>query len=103
MTGLVDDPNALNTYVGLFEIALGVAVLVVPATSLLLFVLVYKLGTEFLHVTAGVSGSPLEVIERSSCYAAPIAAIICRRVAQGEDERVGAPRPSGLEGPAAPA
>lgn len=102
LTSMVSDPNSLNTYVGLFEIGLGVLVLVVPATSLLVFVLVYKLGTEFLHVTAGVDGSPLEVIERSGCYAAPIAAIICRRVAQGDDDAIAAAGRAGV-GPAAPA
>jgi uncharacterized membrane protein YphA (DoxX/SURF4 family) len=94
LTSLVDDPASLNTYVGAFEIVLGVAVLAIPATSLLLFVLAYKLGTEFLHVTAGVYGSPLEVIERAGCYAAPIAAIICRRVAQGQDQSVRTPASS---------
>jgi hypothetical protein len=103
LTSLVDDPSSLNTYVGLFEIGLGALVLIVPATSLLLFVLAYKLGTEFLHVTAGIYGSPLEVIERAGCYAAPIGAVICKRIAQGEDQRSGASRRTEIEGPAATA
>ena len=94
LTSLVDDPASLNTYVGSFEIALGVTVLILPLTSLLVFVLAWKLGTELLHVTAGVYGSPLEVIERASCYAAPVAAIVCRRVAQGEDRTVRTPASS---------
>lgn len=89
LTSLVDDPASLNSYVGAFEICLGIAVLVIPATSLLLFVLAWKLGTEFLHVTAGDEGAPLEVIERASCYAAPVAAIICRRAATRDDAAIG--------------
>jgi hypothetical protein len=86
LTSLVSDPASLNTFIGAFEIGLGLVVLIVPATSILLFVLAWKLGTEFLYVTSNAYGAPLEVIERASCYAAPIAAILCQRIVRREEE-----------------
>jgi hypothetical protein len=88
LTSLVSDPASLNTFIGAFEIGLGLVVLIVPATSILLFVLAWKLGTEFLFVTSNAYGAPLEVIERASCYAAPIAAILCRQIVRREDEAI---------------
>jgi uncharacterized membrane protein YphA (DoxX/SURF4 family) len=90
LTSLVSDPASLNTFIGAFEIALGLVVLIVPATSILLFVLAWKLGTESLFVTSNAYGAPLEVIERASCYAAPIAAILCRRIVRREGEAIDA-------------
>jgi hypothetical protein len=88
LTSLVSDPASLNTIIGAFEIGVSVVVLVVPATSILLFVLAWKLGTESLFVTSNAYGAPLEVIERASCYAAPIAAILCRQIVRREDEAI---------------
>jgi hypothetical protein len=88
LTSLVSDPASLNTFIGAFEIGLGLVVLIVPATSILLFVLAWKLGTEFLFVTSSAYGAPLEVIERASCYAAPIAAILCRQIVRREEEAI---------------
>jgi hypothetical protein len=88
LTSLVSDPASLNTFIGAFEIGLGLVVLAVPATSILLFVLAWKLGTESLFVTSNAYGAPLEVIERASCYAAPIAAILCRQIVRREDEAI---------------
>ena len=88
LTSLVSDPASLNTVIGAFEIGLGLVVLIVPATSILLFVLAWKLGTEFLYVTSDAYGAPLEVIERASCYATPIAAIVCRQFVRRDDEAV---------------
>jgi hypothetical protein len=88
LTSLVSDPASLNTFIGAFEIGLGLVVLVAPATSILLFVLAWKLGTESLFVTNNAYGAPLEVIERASCYAAPIAAILCRQIVRREDEAI---------------
>jgi hypothetical protein len=88
LTSLVGDPASLNTFIGAFEIGLGLVVLIVPATSILLFVLAWKLGTEFLFVTSNAYGAPLEVIERASCYSAPIAAILCRQIVRREDEAI---------------
>ena len=88
LTSLVSDPASLNTVIGAFEIGLGLVVLIIPTTSILLFVLAWKLGTEFLLVTSNAYGAPLEVIKRASCYAAPIAAIVCRQIVRREDEAV---------------
>jgi hypothetical protein len=88
LTSLVSDPASLNTIIGAFEIGLGLVVLIVPATSILMFVLAWKLGTEFLYVTSNAYGAPLEVIERASSYAAPIAAILCRQIIRREDEAI---------------
>jgi hypothetical protein len=77
------------------EIGLGLLVLIVPATSVLLFVLGWKLGTEFLFVTSGAYGG-LEVIERASSYAAPIAAILCRQIVRSEDEACDSRRRVGI-------
>jgi hypothetical protein len=104
LTSLVRDPASLNTYVGAFEIGLGLVVLIVPATSILLFVLAWKLGTELLYVTSNAYGAPLEVIERAGCYAAPIAAILCRRIARREDQAADSRAPVGITPhPAGPA
>ena len=57
--------------IGWFEIALGVAILFKPARDLLLFVFVWKVGTESLRYFAG---EPVwEFIERGGSYAAPLA------------------------------
>lgn len=76
LTGLVDDGHTLNDVIGLFEIGLGLLVFGRPGTSLLLFVVVWKLSTETLHLTMGAYGAGWEVIERASAYAAPLA-LIC--------------------------
>jgi uncharacterized membrane protein YphA (DoxX/SURF4 family) len=96
LTSLVSDPGSLNTFIGAFEIGLGLVVLIVPATSVLLFVLAWKLGTEFLFVTSGAYGAPLEVIGRASCYAAPIAAILCRQIVRREEEASASRRRVGI-------
>jgi uncharacterized membrane protein YphA (DoxX/SURF4 family) len=99
LTSLVSEPASLNTCIGAFEIGLGLVVLIVPATSILLFVLAWKLGTEFLYVTSNAYGAPLEVIERASCYAAPITAILCRQIVRREDEAIDSQmRPAIIDG-----
>jgi hypothetical protein len=94
-------PEMVQTFnliavVGLFEILLGVAVLLRPGTSLLVFVLAWKLGTEHLRT---VVGEPIfEFIERGGSYGAPLALLLVtgylaglRRDAAGEsvEERAG--------------
>ena len=60
----------LSQYVGLFEIGLGLAVLVKPVRELIVFVLVWKLGTEFLRPLVG---QPMfQFIERSGDYVLPV-------------------------------
>ncbi|HEY3081734.1 MAG TPA: hypothetical protein VGM69_17725 [Chloroflexota bacterium] len=70
-------PSAgLVSGVGLFEIALGLLVLVRPIPALLLFVVLWKLGTELLRPLAG---EPLwEFVERWSSYTAPLALLWVR-------------------------
>jgi hypothetical protein len=85
LTSLVSDPSSLNTFIGTFEMGLGVVVLIVPTTTILLSVVAWKLGTEFLYVTSGAYGAPFEVFERGGSYVAPLAAIYCRRIARREE------------------
>ena len=78
----IGSPPSTTAFVGWFEIALGVAVLVRPAVGLLLFVAAWKLATESLFV---VAGAPIwEFVERAGSYAAPIAlaVLLNRRTAQ---------------------
>jgi len=63
----------LSQWVGVFEIALGLAVLVKPLRSLLLFVLVYKLGTELLRPLVGQNN--FQFIERAGDYVLPVTLI----------------------------
>ena len=56
--------------VGLFEIGLGLVVLLYPAAPLLVFVFGWKIGTELLYFA---SGDPVwEFIERGGSYGAPL-------------------------------
>jgi hypothetical protein len=62
---------ALLQMVGWFEIGLGLAVFAAPTSDLLLFVCVWKVGTEALRLLVG---EPLwEFIERGGAYVAPLA------------------------------
>lgn len=63
----------LSQWVGVFEIALGLAVLVKPLRGLLLFVLVWKLGTELLRPLVGQNN--FQFIERAGDYVLPVALI----------------------------
>ena len=57
-----------------FEIAIGLVILAWPWAALLLFVVVWKLGTEWLRLLAG---EPMwEFIEREGSYAAPLADVL---------------------------
>jgi hypothetical protein len=64
----------LVSVIGLFEIALGLAVLLKPANGLLIFVMAWKIGTELLRPMAGEPW--WEFIERGGSYCAPLALII---------------------------
>jgi hypothetical protein len=71
------DPLAFIIAVGWMEIALGVAILIRPLYSLLVFVLGWKLFTEFLFP---LSGTPIfEWIERGGAYAAPLALLFLQK------------------------
>jgi hypothetical protein len=64
-------PPTTTAFVGWFEIALAIAVLIRPAIGLLLFVAAWKVATESLFV---VAGAPIwEFVERGGSYAAPVA------------------------------
>ncbi len=65
------DPVLFITLTGWFEILLGVSVLVKPLRPLLIFIVLWKLGTELLYP---VWGAPIwEFVERFGSYAAPLA------------------------------
>jgi uncharacterized membrane protein YphA (DoxX/SURF4 family) len=77
---------SLIPLVGGFEVALGLAVLVMPARGLLLFVLAWKVGTELLRLGAG---EPVwEFVERGGSYGAPLALLLLNRWQQRAEARV---------------
>lgn len=64
-------PSTTTVMVGWFEIALAAVVALRPSAALLVFVAVWKLGTESLWISAG---APIwEFVERAGSYAAPLA------------------------------
>jgi hypothetical protein len=68
---------SLVTRLGWFEIALGLLVLAWPVPGVLIFALVWKIGTELLRPMVG---EPFwEFIERGGSYAAPLALLYVRR------------------------
>jgi uncharacterized membrane protein HdeD (DUF308 family) len=83
-------PEMVQTFnliavVGLFEILLGVSVLLRPTTSLLVFVLAWKLATEHLRT---VVGEPVfEFIERGGSYGAPLALLLVNSYVAGLQRR----------------
>jgi hypothetical protein len=64
--------STLSAAIGGFEMLLGVLCLQATWPALFVFVCVWKLGTEFLHVPAQAYGAWWEVLERGSSYAAPL-------------------------------
>jgi hypothetical protein len=71
------DANNLHIIFGSFEMALGVLALVLPIPALLLFMVIWKIGSEFLWYPG--HGLPAwEWVERWSNYTAPLALIIVR-------------------------
>src|SRR4051794_8556452 len=64
-------------WVGGWEMLLGVLALVLPIRALLLFLFVWKLGSEFIWYP--LSGQPAwEFVERWSNYTAPLALLLVR-------------------------
>ncbi len=61
----------LMQWVGLIEVLLGVAVMVKPLRGLLLFILVWKVGTELLRPLVGQPN--FQFIERGGDYVLPVA------------------------------
>jgi uncharacterized membrane protein YphA (DoxX/SURF4 family) len=65
---------SLIAVVGWCEIVLGIAVLLKPFRGLVLFVFVWKVGTELLRPLAG---EPIwQFVERAGAYAAPLALLV---------------------------
>src|SRR5207248_10835566 len=62
----------LSAVIGGWEMLLGVLCVVVTSPAFFLFVCVWKLGTELLHVPAQAYGAWWEVMERGGSYAAPL-------------------------------
>jgi hypothetical protein len=76
---------SLIALVGWFEIALGLLVLAIPVPAVLIFVFVWKVGTELLRPLVG---EPFwEFIERGGSYAAPLALLYARRWVSGATDR----------------
>jgi len=68
--------HPLRPFVGWAEVVFGLLVLVCPAAPVLVFVFVWKVGTEALRPLAG---EPIwEFIERGGSYAAPLALLALR-------------------------
>jgi len=65
---------ALVSSIGWFEMVLGFAVLLAPIPGLLLFVFLWKVGTEMLYPVSGIGQTPFfEWVERGGSYATPLA------------------------------
>jgi hypothetical protein len=62
----------LSGAIGGFEMLLGVLCLMATWPAFFVFVCVWKLSTEFLHVPSQAYGAWWEVLERGSSYAAPL-------------------------------
>lgn len=74
LAGFPGGATALVSSVGWFEMVLGIAVLLAPLPSLLMFVFLWKVATEMLYP---VSGAPIwEFVERGGSYAAPLALFV---------------------------
>jgi hypothetical protein len=70
----------MRAVIGGFEMLLGVLCLEVQVAAFFMFVCVWKLATEFLHLRAQAYGAWWEVMERGSSYAAPLLWIGFQRV-----------------------
>jgi hypothetical protein len=76
----ISDTAAAVSAVGWFEVALAAGVLFAPVPALLLFVCVWKMGTELLYP---MSGSPFwEWVERGGSYVAPFALLLTQMQAR---------------------
>jgi hypothetical protein len=63
--------------IGWFEISLGILAFFIPVRSILIFIIIWKVGTEALYFISGVPNNYIwEWVERSGDYWAPIALII---------------------------
>ena len=77
ITPQVAQGASLISVIGWFEIMLGLLVLAKPIPAVLIFVFVWKVGTELLRLMVG---EPFwEFIERGGSYAAPLALLYVQR------------------------
>jgi hypothetical protein len=63
---------SMSAAIGGFEMLLGVLCLEVRVATFFLFVCLWKLGTEWLHVPAQAYGAWWEVLERGGSYTVPL-------------------------------
>jgi hypothetical protein len=90
----VADPVFAMNVVGWFELGLAAAVLGFRSTTLLLFVCVWKLGTESLFLASGAPAPVFEIVERGGSYVAPLVlALLWRRPYVPSSDSL--PHPSG--------
>jgi hypothetical protein len=61
--------------IGFFEMGLGAAALLTVRPGFYVFVFVWKVLSELLHVRAGAEGAWWEVIERGGCYMVPLVTV----------------------------
>jgi hypothetical protein len=89
---------SLIALVGWFEIALGLLVLAKPVPAVLIFVFVWKVGTELLRLLVG---EPFwEFIERGGSYAAPLALLYVRSWSTSTSTKSARPPQPSSGGPA---
>jgi uncharacterized membrane protein HdeD (DUF308 family) len=71
--GVADSSQAVNLmiWVGVFEVVLGLAVLIKPVRGVVLFVLVWKVGTDLLRPLVGQPN--YQFVERAGDYVLPLA------------------------------
>ncbi|HUP56030.1 MAG TPA: hypothetical protein VM598_01165 [Bdellovibrionota bacterium] len=84
---------------GAFEILLALLVLAAPSRSLYLFILAWKLGTEFLYPVAGRALDVFEFIERWGDFGIPVALMVLENATRGASRSRGevGPEEPGLE------
>ena len=80
----VDATPDMLVAIGAFELVLAALVLLHPFRGLLWAVLVWKLATEFLYVTAGTPMDVFEFIERWGDYGIPVALLVIDRFRRAE-------------------
>jgi hypothetical protein len=82
--------HPLRPFAGWAEVVFGLLVLVCPIAPALVFVFVWKVGTEALRPLAG---EPMwEFVERSGSYAAPLALLMLRLACIPDPSADAAPR-----------
>jgi len=83
LPGPLMGPEAFLTITGIFEISLGILVLIRPFPPLILFIMVWKIFTELLFTTSGLPASEhhpyfniISTVERGGMFAGPLALFV---------------------------